>query len=320
MWEAESRAKREDSHVVNFAAPAEVVEEAQKSVGPPMTESSGPQVNAMATAEIPIPNINETGESVDTSSELKTTVMKSWTARNVSGEGGNQHSTDMSVSSTTIDLSSAEPHSSATAQVEDPTLTLSDGSASSNITHHVVESRGEPRSAETVSPITAVGSPISTDNPSSLSPVSLAAPAASTLSNNSLPLPTQEIPASGVTDSSHSASLEPQPSQVSSERTEVTTITASVISNNSTRVTTALPSRSSSNLSVPASLPSATGGESIYRTIMNRLSALETNHTLYARYVEEQTASVREMLRRFGEDLGRLEGIVSGFLLQSLSS
>jgi len=51
------------------------------------------------------------------------------------------------------------------------------------------------------------------------------------------------------------------------------------------------------------------GGESIYRTIMNRLNALEANTTLYARYVEEQTSAMREMLRRLNEDLGRLEGI-----------
>lgn len=58
--------------------------------------------------------------------------------------------------------------------------------------------------------------------------------------------------------------------------------------------------------------PPVTGGESIYRTIMNRLTALEANHTLYARYVEEHTGSVREVLRKLGEDVGRLEGIVSG--------
>ncbi|KAI0049442.1 hypothetical protein FA95DRAFT_873195 [Auriscalpium vulgare] len=58
---------------------------------------------------------------------------------------------------------------------------------------------------------------------------------------------------------------------------------------------------------VPAHIPST--GESIYRTIMNRLTALEANTTLYTRYVEEQTAGVREMLRRLGEDVGRLEGM-----------
>ncbi|KAH8086019.1 UNC-like C-terminal-domain-containing protein [Cristinia sonorae] len=55
--------------------------------------------------------------------------------------------------------------------------------------------------------------------------------------------------------------------------------------------------------------PSSTGGESIYRIIMNRLTALEANTTLYARYVEEQIAGVREMMRRLGEDVGRLESI-----------
>jgi hypothetical protein len=44
---------------------------------------------------------------------------------------------------------------------------------------------------------------------------------------------------------------------------------------------------------------------------MNRLTALEANHTLYARYVEEQTAGVRDMLKRLGEEVGRLESIVS---------
>ncbi|KAI0671164.1 UNC-like C-terminal-domain-containing protein [Trametes maxima] len=55
--------------------------------------------------------------------------------------------------------------------------------------------------------------------------------------------------------------------------------------------------------------PASTGGESIYRLIMNRLTALEANTTLYARYVEEQTAGMREVLRRLGEDIGRLESI-----------
>lgn len=48
-------------------------------------------------------------------------------------------------------------------------------------------------------------------------------------------------------------------------------------------------------------------GESIYRTIMNRLTALEANHTLYTRYVEQQTSGVRDVLKRLGEDIGRLE-------------
>ncbi|KAG2121548.1 UNC-like C-terminal-domain-containing protein [Suillus cothurnatus] len=55
--------------------------------------------------------------------------------------------------------------------------------------------------------------------------------------------------------------------------------------------------------------PVGSSGESIYRTIMTRLTLLEANHSLYSRYVEEQTAGVREVLRRLGEDVGRLQSI-----------
>ncbi|KAG8214906.1 UNC-like C-terminal-domain-containing protein [Butyriboletus roseoflavus] len=62
---------------------------------------------------------------------------------------------------------------------------------------------------------------------------------------------------------------------------------------------------------IPTHAPSPPqwSGESIYRTIMNRLAILEANHTLYVRYVEEQTASVREVLRKLNEEVGRLESI-----------
>ncbi|KAK0487106.1 UNC-like C-terminal-domain-containing protein [Armillaria novae-zelandiae] len=73
--------------------------------------------------------------------------------------------------------------------------------------------------------------------------------------------------------------------------------------------TTIVTASGSNNLPIPPPMPPATGGESIYRTIMNRLTALEGNHTLYVRYVEEQTTGVREVLRRLGEDVGRLDGL-----------
>ncbi|KAJ7505863.1 hypothetical protein B0H11DRAFT_1976462 [Mycena galericulata] len=84
-----------------------------------------------------------------------------------------------------------------------------------------------------------------------------------------------------------------------------------------TTVTPAASTTASTPVLPPSSLVPA-GGESIYRTIMNRLTALEaaarnhTQHVLYveeyARYVEEHTGAVREVLRRVGEDLGRAEG------------
>jgi len=56
---------------------------------------------------------------------------------------------------------------------------------------------------------------------------------------------------------------------------------------------------------------SSKGGESIYRTILNRLAEVELNQTLYMRYIEQQNVAVREVIKRLGEDVGRLEGIVS---------
>ena len=44
---------------------------------------------------------------------------------------------------------------------------------------------------------------------------------------------------------------------------------------------------------------------------MNRLTTLEANHTQYARYVEEQTAGVREVQRTLNQEVGRLESVVS---------
>ncbi|KAG9121755.1 hypothetical protein FRC07_002156 [Ceratobasidium sp. 392] len=60
---------------------------------------------------------------------------------------------------------------------------------------------------------------------------------------------------------------------------------------------------------VPSPSPSNSGGESIYRTIMNRLDVLERNSTLSLRYVEEQSYSVRQALRRLEEDVGRLKAL-----------
>ncbi|KAG7090366.1 hypothetical protein E1B28_009486 [Marasmius oreades] len=76
-----------------------------------------------------------------------------------------------------------------------------------------------------------------------------------------------------------------------------------------TTIYASLPSPTLDSIAITRTMPSATGGESIYRTIMNRLSAIEANQTLYAQYYEEQTCGVREILRRLGEDVGRMEGI-----------
>lgn len=61
---------------------------------------------------------------------------------------------------------------------------------------------------------------------------------------------------------------------------------------------------------IPPPQAGSSGGESIYRRIMNKIAALELNSTLHARYVEEHTIGVREVLKRLAEEIGRLEGIV----------
>ena len=61
---------------------------------------------------------------------------------------------------------------------------------------------------------------------------------------------------------------------------------------------------------IPPPQSGSSGGESIYRKIMNKISVLELNATLRARYVEEHAIGVREVLKRLTEEVGRLEGIV----------
>ncbi|OCH87329.1 hypothetical protein OBBRIDRAFT_837470 [Obba rivulosa] len=119
--------------------------------------------------------------------------------------------------------------------------------------------------------------------------------------------------------SSHSVSLSspspespPHSSANSSSADFSSSISHSDQATRSSQAHTTIPPGSATLPSVPLAPPAppvTTGGESIYRTIMNRLTALEANTTLYARYVEEQTAGVREVLRRLGEDVGRLDGI-----------
>ena len=60
--------------------------------------------------------------------------------------------------------------------------------------------------------------------------------------------------------------------------------------------------------------PTAPGGESVYRMILNRLSNLEGNQTLYARYVEDQARSANDRLRILEQEVGRLGALVSSFV------
>lgn len=40
---------------------------------------------------------------------------------------------------------------------------------------------------------------------------------------------------------------------------------------------------------------------------MNRLQAIESSHTLYTRYIDQQNGAIRNVIKQLGEDIGRLE-------------
>lgn len=110
----------------------------------------------------------------------------------------------------------------------------------------------------------------------------------------------------GTSDDSIKASPSPENQASSSQESSYTNQPYSLPSRSSV-IPTIVPHESKA---VPAL---ASSGESIFRTIMTRLTALETNSTLILRYVEEQTRGLRDALRRLEEDVGRLEGLVSIF-------
>ncbi|KAJ7238555.1 UNC-like C-terminal-domain-containing protein [Mycena haematopus] len=114
---------------------------------------------------------------------------------------------------------------------------------------------------------------------------------------------------SGVTSDGSDSILPSAASMPASDAPAANSVTSTTTSATTSTVAVASSGSTISALSTTSLVPAPAGGESIYRTIMNRLTALEANHTLYARYVEEHTGAVREMLRRVGEDLGRAEGV-----------
>ncbi|KAG8852955.1 hypothetical protein FRB96_008474 [Tulasnella sp. 330] len=103
------------------------------------------------------------------------------------------------------------------------------------------------------------------------------------------------------------------PLQVSAPSINVTpppTPPSTTMASTSVRSVTTSASPQASVAPVPAPGASTSpGGENIFRTIMNRLHILETNSTLGMRYMEEQTRSVRHVVQKLEEDVGRLQGL-----------
>ncbi|KIY52441.1 hypothetical protein FISHEDRAFT_69860 [Fistulina hepatica ATCC 64428] len=133
----------------------------------------------------------------------------------------------------------------------------------------------------------------------SSAPAPVVAPSSTTLSSSTS--------TSSATTPSSTISSPAVFSNMSTTSSAITSASSVSLSAMSTSVNTV--SIASAQPSAGAPPPAGTGGESIYRTIMNRLTALEANNTLYVRYFEEHTASMRDVLRRTGEDIGRLEAL-----------
>ncbi|KAI0076728.1 hypothetical protein K474DRAFT_1200703 [Panus rudis PR-1116 ss-1] len=163
--------------------------------------------------------------------------------------------------------------------------------------HLVGEAPFEPVTITSTSASGSVTSTVEKPPPGSTSDTMNSANASSSSSS---------VSSTDVHVSNTSLSSVPSSSLIDTSNTLSSSLSSSAQSAPTTRsitMTTPIP------VHTPLALSVIPTGESIYRTIMNRLAALEANTTLYARYVEEQISSIREVLRRVGEDVGRLEGI-----------
>ena len=158
-------------------------------------------------------------------------------------------------------------------------------------------------SGDTVSPVPEPTSTPQDSRPDTSSP--------SPVNAEPTPLAATDLSQSSPLAVSHSASDSSQYTSVPTLKTIEVTSSATVRSQSPpppSQTTPVMPLVS--QVLIPPPQVSASGGESIYRTIMNRIVMLELNATLHARYVEEHTFGVRELLKRLTEEVGRLEGMV----------
>ncbi|TFK27675.1 hypothetical protein FA15DRAFT_701676 [Coprinopsis marcescibilis] len=128
----------------------------------------------------------------------------------------------------------------------------------------------------------------------------------------SIPLPSSisgDNPSSSAPSVTTIPSGEVENGRASSNATSSRRITSQAASQPVITIGSTGTTMASSVVPPPAPLHSTKGGESVYRTIMNKLAALETNYTLYTRYMDQQNGAIRELIKRLGEDIGRLEGV-----------
>ncbi|KAL0947650.1 hypothetical protein HGRIS_013737 [Hohenbuehelia grisea] len=304
VWEAESKAKKQGNSIVISRTAEAIVVQPSTEASAVDVPSSTPQVQpAVSVSSLPAsqsPAASASDTSPSTSVNGAANVVKS-----TESSMPETAPSAIPVSSSNSPMASSAPvvfqsafESASTINQSDSTNHASDSSSTSQ-----APSQSEPSQASAVIPL-------SSDATASASPY----PAAENPNEQSI----GEEPSSAPGPVQSPSKSSSPPTQASSQTVQLNNSSSQVQPSLSpSPVATASPSPS-----VPPSQPhqanpnsmnlNPSGGESIYRTIMNRLTALEVNHTLYTRYVEEQIGGVREVLRRLTEDVGRLEGIGKG--------
>ncbi|KAI0354816.1 hypothetical protein OH77DRAFT_1455528 [Trametes cingulata] len=274
-WDAESRAKRSAEEA---SSPVEAVAEPPKPVPVPVVESPQTEDEKSTLPAMP----GEFSPSPGQSSESPPAVTSDTVSSTYDSPSPSSNIPE-AIPKTADSFSVAERQ--AHSETSSPTLKTSANSASDDHSRPSTDSVYNINTASVQSPSVLVpsSSSITSSSTSHISHI------VSTASDNHSSVFIDHHPDSG----SHPASSH---SSVRSTAASPNVSSLSVIS----------PSYSHP---VPPAPPASTGGESIYRLIMNRLTALEANTTLYARYVEEQTTGMREVLRRLSEDIGRLQSI-----------
>ena len=164
-----------------------------------------------------------------------------------------------------------------------PTITQRSGDTVSPVPEPTSTPQGSRPDASSSSPVNAKPTPLAATHLLQLSP-SAVSDSASDSSQYTL------VPTLQTIEVTSSATVRSQSSPPPSQATPVVPLVSRVL--------------------IPPPQVSASGGESIYRTIMNRIVMLGLNATFHARYVEEHTVGVRELLKRLTEGVGRLEGMI----------
>ena len=203
------------------------------------------------------------------------------------------------------------------ADAEPTSSTPTDPVVETHFTTQTLDSSAEPsfdaRSVQTKTDTLPSGDAISlapepTSTPLDMQPDASSSPSVDT---ESVPVTAADPQQSSPSTVPHPASNSPQSTSVPTQQITEATSSVTVRSPPPPPPSQATPVVSlGSQASIPPPQVGVSGGESIYRTIMNRIVILELNATLHARYVEERIVGVRELLKRLTEEVGRLEGIV----------